>query len=379
MPLRLTNDELMTLLKSCLNSQTEEIKIFNIETLSGGVLNQNLKLETNHGDFVIKIFSQVQLDPNAPATHQEIYSLQQHLANSHFPIPPPIGFHENFKGHDILIMPFVRGKTPDIHPEFLLRFGKMLADFHNQLAEYPRFKRAPNDVLIFLSELGNSLWRGITKFQIRAEISYSTNLFRYAFNTLKYPHLGALPHGINHGDLHLGNLLEDEEGRLVLLDLELCSDAPYLKDIANALCMFCFERNQGASEFNPEFALHLLSGYHLIRPLTKNEINLLPVFLKDRAWLERIGNHKLVNEGKPPGSPFAQAEFQAIQRLVSPEHWILFAQSVSTLVAPPPHHEQVNPIYPHLLVQMPGNSKPSLNSNPFSQPTPRLDNFRVTP
>lgn len=371
MPLDLTNDELTTLLKQCPLIEADRVEIFNIETLSGGVLNQNLKIESSVGDFVFKIFNPVQLDPSAPATHREIYALQDYLAKSRFPIPPPLGFCENFKGHDILIMPFVEGKKPDINLRFLEQFGKMLANFHNHLIEYPGFKKVPNDVLIFLGEIGSSLWRSITKFQMGAEISYLATLFRYAFNTLKYPNLATLPHGINHGDLHLGNLIEDMEGQLVLLDLELCSDAPYLKDIANAICMLCFEERQGKSKFNTELALQLLNGYHTNRPLTPNEINLLPVFLKDRAWLERIGNHKLANEGKPAGSPFGEAEFKAIQKLISPLNWIPFAESLSTLITPPAHNEKVVPIHSPSL-QMSSNRKHPLEPNPFNPLNPKF-------
>jgi Ser/Thr protein kinase RdoA (MazF antagonist) len=327
MPLNLSHDDLLIILQQVDIPPSDKIIINTSEILSGGVLNQNIKVSTNAGTFVVKIFNAAQLDPNATASHEEIYKLHAYLAENTRYMPAPRGFLKQYQGYDIFVMDFIEGQTPKIDMQFMFDFGKTLANFHNHLSMQPDFKKKPNDILSFLTEVGSSLWRAVTKMQFRAEATYLGILFQYALSTLRYPNFNNLPSGINHGDIHLGNLLLDQRDQLIILDLELGFVGPYLKDIANALCMLCFSNKHDPNAFNTELAQYFLSGYSFERPLLPLEINQLGIFLKDRAWLERAGNQKLINEGRAAGSPFTLAHFQAIHALTAPTAWAEFSRN----------------------------------------------------
>lgn len=327
MSLNLSCDDLLMILQQVDIPASDKLIINASEILSGGVLNQNMKVSTNAGTFVVKIFNATQLDPNATATHDEIYALHTYLSENTDYMPAPRGFLKQYQGYDIIVMDFIDGQTPLVNMQFMFDFGKTLANFHNHLSSRPDFKKKPNDILSFLTEVGSSLWRAVTKMQFRAEATYLGILFQYALSTLSYPNFNNLPSGINHGDIHLGNLLLDERDQLIILDLELGFVGPYLKDIANALCMLCFSNKHDPNAFNTELAQSFLSGYSFERPLLPLEINQLGIFLKDRAWLERIGNQKLINEGRAAGSPFTLAHFQAIHTLTAPAAWAEFSST----------------------------------------------------
>lgn len=283
-----------------------ESEVTSIRPLTGGVLNHLYKIDLNQKSgrvsYVLKIFSPEVLDPNACATRKEIFNLQSLAYKNQGPVPNVFDFWPNFEGHDIIMMEWLNGSRSNHFGQTdLYALGQSIAQFHLSTSDVPAFKKQADDFKSLTQEIKQSIKRMFLDTSVLTEMKYLYTLAGYALSTFTQPPTDSLPQGLVHGDLHPGNVLL-ERGRFILLDFELCYQGPLIKDLANAVCMFCFDRTGLKPEFSFPMMSALLSGYHSIRPIQKKELKCLPNFLFDRVGLERVANHKLALLGKPPGS-----------------------------------------------------------------------------
>lgn len=82
-----------------------------------------------------------------------------------------------------------------------------------------------------------------------------------------------LPQGACHGDLHPSNAHVDSDGTLTMLDFDGCGHGYFLKDIANYVFgsnFYGFPADRGAA---------FVEGYNEVRPMTKDEREMLDFFV----------------------------------------------------------------------------------------------------
>ncbi len=312
------------------------------ELLAGGVLNQVYKVWINDTEYVVKWMTGQQLDPTACGSNQELYDLQKHIAGYSELVPKPYAFIPNFNGYDAVIMEYIEGlKIGDVAGNnrdtgYAYLLGESIASFHDQTHSVPKFEVQPNDFKSVASELTHCAKRLWQKGQVWNEVQYLYTFFKYAVGTLFYPSDSGLPGGLIHGDLHQHNIFVYEDNNSVesvkLLDFDLVREDKYIKDIANAICMFCLPEITDQYDikkeyiFDSDFAQHLIKGYESIRELSQAELDYLPTAIRDRIDLEKVGNMKLRNESKPPGTNFNPARAKVMEIFLKDE-WVGFRES----------------------------------------------------
>ncbi|NLT55399.1 MAG: phosphotransferase [Actinomycetales bacterium] len=129
--------------------------------------------------------------------------------------------------------------------------------------------------------------------------------------------LSALPEdatvfGAIHNDLHLGNLLVDDDGTLTVLDFDVCARHWFATDLGIALFHPVWQlRNQrgddlaGFAEEAAGFAGAFLSAYAEQYPLDPGWRSLLPTFVRYRAVLV-VQAIRLELDGAPLPGPVAR-------------------------------------------------------------------------
>jgi Ser/Thr protein kinase RdoA (MazF antagonist) len=286
------------------NIQTIE----NISQLTGGITNKIYLAQTNNGKYILKVFEPNNLDPSIVLSKAEVAKLLCQLRMENVYVPDVHAFHDNFHGKQVMIMEYIENKNDKHENNLIFNVGASLALFHRAGQKLTQFHKEPNDVKSLASELFQSAKRAISNFSIFAEAKYTFNLLMYAIKTLKYK-APPLTKGLTHHDIHPGNFILDSQGKLALIDFELCRHDFLINDLAHAALMYCFD-NVG---FNENKFFKLLKGYSSIRALSGHEIHFLyTTALQDRAELELISQSKLHNMSMPYGSPFQPEHYKQL-------------------------------------------------------------------
>ena len=90
--------------------------------------------------------------------------------------------------------------------------------------------------------------------------------------------VGQLPFGWCHGDPSGLNMIFDGDNLVALLDFEVVHRGQLVEDVSNAAFLTA-QSAIGANEIRPEILRRFVSEYHLHRPLTTAEIDMLPEVL----------------------------------------------------------------------------------------------------
>ncbi len=99
-----------------------------------------------------------------------------------------------------------------------------------------------------------------------------------------------LPFGPGHGDFHFNNVHVDSSGDITLLDFDNSGEDYFIQDIA------CFVWANAYGKFDNKYAQDFLDGYASERPLTRDELDLLPLFLLAKEFRLISGFAKNVNQ-----------------------------------------------------------------------------------
>lgn len=342
--------------------------------MTQGVLNQVYQLRLDLENYAVKWLNGKNLDPTACGSHQELFNLHRHLYEKGVFVPQPFAYIADIQGSPAILMKFIHGAPASANPLNMFLLGRLIASFHGATQDFPAFKKKPSDVRAVISEISQSFKRMWRQGNIRQELAYLWTFSQYAIGTAFYPTDDQLPGGFIHGDIHQDNVLKGNDDGLFLIDFDLVQEGKYIKDIANAICMFCLpETAEGQYQFDENLALQIIQGYERVRELSDEEHQYLGVAILDRIGLEKVGNMKLRNEGKPPGTNFNPQREKAMQKFLD-NHWPEFMQEVSKK---PRAHQAEQPI--------PTNNHPQpLRFSPNMQPAVLLqpqaegpsDNFR---
>lgn len=297
--------------------------------MTQGVLNQVYQLRLDLENYAVKWLNGKNLDPTACGSHQELFALHQHLYEKGVSVPQPFAYIKDIQGSPAILMKFIHGAPAESNSLNMLLLGRLIASFHDATQDFPAFQKKPSDVRAVLSEISQSFKRMWRQGNIRQELQYLWTFSQYAIGTVFYPADDQLPGGFIHGDIHRENVLKGNDDGLILLDFDLVQEGKYIKDIANAICMFCLpEKAEGQYQFDEQLALQIIQGYERVRELSDEERQYLGVAILDRIGLEKVGNMKLRNEGKPPGTNFNPQRAIVMQKFLD-NHWPEFIQKVS--------------------------------------------------
>ena len=215
-------------------------------------------------------------------TARQSVAIMRYLERTGFPVPKTIltksgeAIFETEAGGEknlLILMEFIDGDEPELET-CAREVGALVAGFHQLMKEYPtelvshgkeffidryldflRKKNYPR--LAEYEELGERLWDKVKD----------------------------LPHGICHGDLHRGNLLQNTEGKIYLVDFDTACRAPRMFDIM-VMCDMTdyFNLKQEDIELTKKVYQEFLSGYSGHHTLSREEILSFPYWVAIRHF-----------------------------------------------------------------------------------------------
>ena len=215
-------------------------------------------------------------------TARQSVSIMRYLKENYFSVPEIIltkngetTFETLANGEIklIVLMEFIDGKEPDLK-ECASKVGSLIGRFHQLMEKYPF----------------NPVFRG-KEFFIRRYLDFLKEK-RY-HNLSAYEELGErlwekvkdLNTGICHGDLHRGNLLQDQNGEIYLVDFDTICKAPIMFDVM-VMCDMTdyFELKPEDINITKEVYKKFLSGYSKYQTLSNKEILSFPDWVAIRHF-----------------------------------------------------------------------------------------------
>ena len=214
--------------------------------------------------YLLKVIGSAFLD-----TARQSVSIMRYLEENHFPVPKIIltrdgnAVFETASDSEkklIVLMEFIDGEEPDLK-KYASEIGALVGRFHRLMdtyhaepvshgkdffvSRYLDFLRQKNyPRLSAYEELGGRLW----------------------------DKLSDLPRGICHGDLHRGNLLQQTDGQIFLVDFDTVCRAPFMFDVM-VMCDMTdyFSLKQEDIRITEQVYRQFLSGYSEYRALSREE------------------------------------------------------------------------------------------------------------
>jgi Ser/Thr protein kinase RdoA (MazF antagonist) len=263
----------------------------------GGTANFNFRLKTSAGAFFIR-----QRNPRYSSQERLEFEhyLRRHLSERGFPIPRviptkqgqswaqlPTGAYEVFA--------WVEGTAYE--REALAEAGHTLGLFHKYLSDFTPRIASPrlDDPRLSLKTLQSlsGLFSSPEEKAYYQELLFHTMQLAESFSAELY---WSLPKVTIHGDYHPANVLGRPEGAMWLFDFDWAGYQPRLRDLADGLLFFAFERQQpikgedirsltGPWKADQRRAHVFLERYEAeYQPLTCEEQGALLLFIKAR-WL----------------------------------------------------------------------------------------------
>lgn len=238
--------------------------------LSTGFANQNYKIRTDQGDF----FYRVCLQQSNPAfIHWEIellLSLRQFDFPTAYMLASKEGDYLIDTDHGkVMIYEFKKGHEPILNPNTVGEIARALARL-NLFTDWDKFSR--KNVI----NMDNCM--GLIKKFKDAPVQYPEVYTYFEDQTLFLKSFVRkdLPKGIIHGDCFPDNTIFQGDRLVAIIDFEEACVDQLLMEIAMAINGFCFVDNQ----MDPLLMNVFLREYNTIRPLTPEELELLPHYIQ---------------------------------------------------------------------------------------------------
>jgi homoserine kinase type II len=269
-------------------------KLLSYKGIAEGVENSNYLLHVEAGFFILTLYEKRVAQADLPF----FLSLLEHLATHGLSCPQPVKARSGhmlgqLAGRPAVIVTFLEGvssRRPSVKQCSAL--GGALALLH---AASANFKPSRKNALSV--QAWPALFEGA---RLRAdEVQQGLAHFiqdELAFLTATWP--STLPCGIIHADLFPDNVLFLDDAVSGLIDFYFaCSDF-FAYDLAICLNAWCFEPD---ISFNVTKAIALVDAYEKLRPLTRAELEAVPVLARGAAL--RFALTRLVDWlNVPPGA-----------------------------------------------------------------------------
>lgn len=247
-----------------------------LKGIESGVENSNFLLTTTEGRYILTLYEKRVSKEDLPF----FLSLLQHLAAKSIPCPEPVAGEDGVVLHELkerpaAIVSFLEGASPQfVRNHHAREVGRQLAHMHKAAADFSG-KRGNNFSLSSWVELFDKVKeRGDTVKQgLVAEIgAYLQELQQ------RWP--SSLPSGVIHADLFPDNVFFQGKTLSGVIDFYFACNDFLMYDLAICLNAWCFEPT---GEFNITKARHMLAGYDAVRPISKEELDALPVLAQGAA------------------------------------------------------------------------------------------------
>lgn len=261
--------------------------------IAEGVENTNFLLETEKGRYILTLYEKRVNKNDLPF----FLDLIDHLSNSGIICPTPLRDNDGKSlrtcaGRPAALFTFLDGlsiRWPTAH--HCGELGKAMAKFHKSGLEFKGTRENSFSV------------EGMQKFYTAIEGDINSiapnlvTLIETELEFLKNKWPSNLPEGIIHADLFPDNVFFLNEEVSGLIDFYFACTDYLILDIAITLNAWCFEKDVS---YNVTKASRLLSAYSKVRPITDEELEVLPIIARAAALrflLTRTNDWLVINEG----------------------------------------------------------------------------------
>ena len=259
--------------------------------IAEGVENSNYILETDKGGYILTLYEKRVKAADLPF----FLGLMDHLAANGFPSPVPVHGRDGqalrrLCNRKAAIITFLRGVS--VHhptPEHCRAVGVTLARLHLAGAGFKMTRE---------NDLSLSGWRklldacGTRADELMPDLSAELEAELVVLEAA-WPE--ALPKGVIHADLFPDNVFFLGQELSGVIDFYFACNDFFAYDVAVCLNAWCFEADRS---FNVTKARNMISAYQLVRPLSDDELRLLPLLARGAAmrflltrlfdWLNRV-------------------------------------------------------------------------------------------
>ena len=260
-------------------------ELTSLEPCSGGIENTNYFAHTTAGRFVLTVFERLTFE-QLPFYLQ----LMQHLAQHGIPVPEPHADGSGallhaLHGKPAAVVDRLEGQhTPAPDAAHCASVGDMVARMH--MAGQGFAMHQPN-------LRGLSWWHStvalVLPFLSKAEAALMESELAYQTHLAASPAHLALPRGVIHADLFRDNVMFDGARLTGFFDFYFAGVDAFVFDIAVCLNDWCTDLPSG--RLDESRATALTAAYDAVRPLTSNELRLLPAMKRAAAlrfWVSRL-------------------------------------------------------------------------------------------
>lgn len=244
-------------------------KLLQASSLSKGYANTNYKITTTTGDYLYRIFRQ-QSGSEIDYEMTVLSILKKHNFPAAFPYARKDGTYitETTEG-TVAIYQFIEGHEPEANAETVTAIGKAVAQL-NSIKDPYFFKRTN-----FINS--QSCQHLITLFDT-APFQYP-NIFSFFKKETEQilPYLNIpLPKGLIHSDVFTDNTIFKKNKLQAIIDFEPVCYGNLLFEVCMTVHGFCYQNN----DLNTELMHTFLKAYQSVRPLTAQEMELFPYYLR---------------------------------------------------------------------------------------------------
>jgi len=215
-------------------------------------------------------------------TAKQSVSIMRYLEENGFPVPKTIltksgeaVFEKEAEGEKnlIVLMEYIEGDEPELE-KCASQVGCLVGRFHQLMERFPE-KAVPKGKEFFIGRYLEFLRK-----KNYPRIAEYEGLGERLWDKVKDLSLGKC-----HGDLHRGNLLQDADGQLFLLDFDTVCLAPFMFDVM-VMCDMTdyFNLKQEDIETTKEVYQKFLSGYSRYHELSSEEICSFPYWVAIRHF-----------------------------------------------------------------------------------------------
>lgn len=261
--------------------------IITYQQMPYGFANQNFKLTTSKGNYLLRINRQKDIR----SIKYELTVLEE-LKKINFPTAYPVArkdgkYITEIDTEKVMIYDFVEGFIPQINTQTVEEIAKTAAKL-NSFSNWQKFEKK-NAINI------DNCFNLIDEFD-SAKYKYP-QMFEYFVEQTEFLNKclrSSVPRGLIHADIFPDNTIFKENKLIALIDFEdVCTD-DLIFEVGMAINGFCFVNN----ELNRDLLKTFVQKYNNIRPLTKTELELIPVYIQWTAhgmvsWhLQRLMKHQ---------------------------------------------------------------------------------------
>lgn len=250
--------------------------VLSCKGIAEGVENSNFVLVTERGPFILTLYERRTKREDLPF----FLGLLEHLARKGIACPLPVRGRDGvalraLSGRPAAIVTFLQGMWPRrIVPEHCARLGEALAHLHLAGLDFP---------MVRANALSVSGWRPLFEScagradEVKPGLS---GMLEEELALLEAAWPAHLPKGVIHADLFPDNVFFRGENLSGFIDFYFACTDFLVYDVAVCLNAWCFEPDRS---LNTTKARLLLTGYRKVRPLSEEELAVLPLFARGSA------------------------------------------------------------------------------------------------